>query len=127
MSRRPDSDPDLSDFKCLNCGACCRQSGYVRLLKNEPDIIAAYLSMDVRSFIDKFTILTRDRQALSLKDKENGECIFLSSKGCNIHPVKPQQCREFPWKWKFSDFNQVCQWARAKARKKTSAHPKKTD
>lgn len=45
------SYPDLSQFKCLKCSACCRQEGYVRLEKNEADAIADFLSMDVRRFI----------------------------------------------------------------------------
>jgi hypothetical protein len=48
---------DLSQFKCLGCGACCRQEGYVRLKKNEPDTIASFLNMDVYQFIETFTIL----------------------------------------------------------------------
>lgn len=104
--------PDLRDFKCIHCHACCRQTGYVRLNQVEPDQIAAYLNMDVHEFIEAFTYLTRDRQSLSLKEQENGACIFLSEDGCKIQPVKPRQCREFPIKWRFSDFETVCGWAK---------------
>ncbi|MFH2060149.1 MAG: YkgJ family cysteine cluster protein [Pseudomonadota bacterium] len=103
---------DLSEFICLGCGACCRQDGYVRLKKNEPDKIAAFLRTNVYDFIETYTILTRDRQALSLKDKKNGECIFLSSHGCRINAVKPEQCLGFPHQWKFKAFKNICAWAR---------------
>ena len=103
--------PDLIGFKCLKCGACCRQEGYVRLEKNEADIIAAFLSMDVRQFIETCTILTRDRIGLSLKEKGNGDCLFLTDDGCRINAVKPRQCLEFPVKWKFKDFEHICAWA----------------
>ena len=43
---------NLSSFKCVNCGACCRQEGYVRLGPKEPDKIALYLEMDVYSYIE---------------------------------------------------------------------------
>lgn len=107
---------DLSKFKCMGCGACCRQDGYVRLKKDEPDKIAAFLSMDVYEFIQEYTILTRDRQTLSLKDKapteqSRHECIFLSDQGCRIHAVKPAQCLDFPHKWKFKAFKDICAWA----------------
>ncbi len=88
--------PDPSCFKCLKCGACCRQEGYVRLDKNEADTIAGFLSMDVRHFIETCTILTKDRLCLSLKEQENGNCIFLTDAGCRINSVKPRQCLEFP-------------------------------
>ncbi len=102
---------DISEFKCLGCGACCRQEGYVRLEKNEPDIIAAFLHMDVLNFIETYTRVTRDRRCLALIDKANGECIFLNSKGCRINGVKPRQCREFPVSWRFRDFENICAWA----------------
>lgn len=107
---------DLSQFRCLGCGACCRQDGYVRLEKNEPDIIAAFLDMDVHQFIDTCTILTRDRQTLSLIDKKNGECLFLTPEGCRINAVKPAQCRDFPNKWTFRDFKEICAWAKKESK-----------
>ena len=106
---------DLNHFECLGCGTCCRQDGYVRLREDEPDRIAEFLGMDVYEFIETFTLLTRDRQTLSLKDKKEGpghDCIFLSSAGCRIHPVKPAQCRDFPRKWKFKTFGEICAWAK---------------
>ncbi|MFH2090977.1 MAG: YkgJ family cysteine cluster protein [Pseudomonadota bacterium] len=102
---------DLSEFKCLGCGACCRQDGYVRLKKNEPDKIAAFLNMDVYDFIETCTVLTCDRHSLALKDKKNGECLFLTPGGCAINAVKPDQCLDFPHRWKFKAFKTTCAWA----------------
>jgi uncharacterized protein len=108
---------DLSLFKCLKCGACCRQEGYVRLAKKEADIIAEFLSMDIHHFTENFTILTKDRIGLSLIEKENNDCIFLTDAGCSINSVKPRQCLEFPVKWKFKDFEAICAWAKKTAEK----------
>lgn len=110
---------NLTQFECLGCGACCRQSGYVRLGAKEPDIIAHFLNMNVRDFIETFTCLTRERNGLSIIDGPDGACIFLESNGCRINPVKPAQCRDFPVKWRFSGFDQICEWAR-----KNSSRPK---
>ncbi|MCK5836921.1 MAG: YkgJ family cysteine cluster protein [Desulfobacula sp.] len=117
------NSPDLSQFKCLKCGACCRQDGYVRLKKNEPDIIASFLKMDVYQFIETFTILTKDRQALSLIEKKDGACIFLTSQGCRINDVKPEQCLEFPFVWKFKDFQKICAWAKKELKKNNDYSP----
>jgi len=103
---------DLSQFKCQGCGSCCKQNGYVRLTKNEPEIISRYLNLDIYQFNERYTILTKDRQTLSLIEKENGECIFLTTQGCQIQSVKPKQCLEFPFKWKFKDFKNICGWAK---------------
>jgi len=107
---------DLSQFKCLKCGECCRQKGYVRLKKNEPDIIASFLNMDVYQFIETFTRLTKDRQSLSLIEKKTGECIFLTPGGCGINDIKPSQCLEFPFEWKFKAFEKICAWAKKQGR-----------
>lgn len=112
------STPDLSQFKCLKCGACCRQTGYVRLEKAEVDTIADFLTMDIHDFTEAFTILTKDRLCLSLTEKENGDCIFLTDTGCRINSVKPRQCLEFPLKWKFKDFEHICTWAKKASEKK---------
>jgi hypothetical protein len=102
---------DLSHFKCLKCGACCRQKGYVRLEKSDPDRIADFLGMDVFQFIEIYTILTKDRQTLSLKEEADGACIFLTADGCRINAVKPSQCLDFPLKWKFTEMDAICAWA----------------
>ncbi len=109
---------DLENFDCIQCQACCRETGYVRLKKEEPKVIADFLGMDVNEFIETLTRLTRDRQGLALVDQTGGACIFLTPKGCRINPVKPIQCRDFPHKWKFSEFEQICGWAKKNIGKK---------
>jgi Fe-S-cluster containining protein len=104
---------DLSTFECIQCHACCRQPGYVRLRPAEPDVMADFLEMDVHEFIETFTILTEDRTGLSLIEQPDRACIFLTDTGCRIHPVKPAQCRDFPLLWRFSGFDRICGWARS--------------
>ena len=103
---------DLSNFYCVQCHACCREQGYVRLKENEPDVISSFLGLDVHKFIAQYTVLTKDRTGLSLIEKKNGSCIFLTDTGCKINSVKPLQCREFPHGWKFSGFETICGWAK---------------
>jgi Fe-S-cluster containining protein len=59
-------------------------------------------------FIQEFTRLRADRRGLALKDKANGECIFLDGNDCAVQPVKPKQCREFPNLWNFPGFEKIC-------------------
>ena len=49
-----------------------------------------------------------ERASLALEDKPNGHCFFLEGNDCAINPVKPQQCRDFPNKWNFPGWRQVC-------------------
>ncbi|HEV8050891.1 MAG TPA: YkgJ family cysteine cluster protein, partial [Parachlamydiaceae bacterium] len=33
----------------------------------------------------------------ALVEKKNYDCIFLKDKKCSVYPVRPTQCRTFPW------------------------------
>ena len=111
---------DLKEFQCIRCHACCRQEGYVRLRPGEAESIARFLGVSVPSFTKEYTVLTKDRQALSLIEKESGECIFLDEEGCRINAVKPGQCRDFPLKWQFKEFQTICGWAKKRLQKRYS-------
>ena len=100
----------IDNFKCTQCGTCCRWPGYVRLTGKEVDAIAEFIDMDVNKFIDTYTYLTHDRHNLSLIEAEGGSCIFLTDEGCAINEVKPQQCIDFPFKWNFKGWENKCGW-----------------
>ncbi len=34
---------------------------------------------------------------LSLKEKDNYDCIFLGKEGCKIYKARPKQCRTYPF------------------------------
>ncbi len=97
-------------YECTRCGTCCRWPGYVRVTADEVDTIAAFLGLDVYEFLDRYTTLTPDRQGLTLVEREDGPCVFLTEDNlCRINPVKPTQCRNFPHLWSFPGFEKLCQ------------------
>jgi Fe-S-cluster containining protein len=100
-------------YECDRCTACCRWPGQVRLEEGEITRMAAHVGLPEFEFIQIYTRLAEDRRGLALADKENGECIFLRGADCQVNPVKPQQCRNFPNLWNFPGFQEVC---RAKAK-----------
>ena len=64
-------------------------------------------------FFDLHTRLTPDRRHLSLIEKDDGSCEYLSVAGdgvacCGIESVKPVQCRDFPERWNFPDWQKLC-------------------
>ena len=98
-------------FVCRRCGNCCRWSGCVKLLPSEGEKIAAYLGIPEAEFFDTLTRLSPDRQCLSLTENGDGSCIFLENSApaaCRIDPVKPAQCRDFPQKWNFPGWENLC-------------------
>lgn len=70
--------------------------------------LAQFKGLGEFDFIQLYTRLRPDRRGLALQDKSNGECIFLEHGACAVQPVKPQQCRDFPHRWNFPGFEQVC-------------------
>jgi Fe-S-cluster containining protein len=70
--------------------------------------IASFLDMTEAGFISRYTRLRANRQGLSLLEQEDDSCIFLDGNNCRINEVKPQQCRDFPNKWNFPGWRQVC-------------------
>ena len=109
MSDFSPSSPTLGHYQCQRCGACCRWPGNVRLLEGEVESIAGFLGLSPSDFIETYTRIHTQRDGLSLIEKANDECIFLEAGGCVINPVKPQQCLDFPNKWNFPGWQEICQ------------------
>ncbi|MBQ9502988.1 MAG: YkgJ family cysteine cluster protein [Lentisphaeria bacterium] len=101
----------MTAFSCRRCGACCRWPGCVKVTGEEADRIASFLGISPPEFIDRFTRLSPDRLHLSLLEKDDGACQWLSDAvpaACLIEPVKPRQCRDFPSKWNFPGWQKLC-------------------
>ncbi len=83
-------------FECQpGCTECCRQPGFVYLTERDLLRAAAFLGMTAEAFERKYVY--RTRRLLRLRTPREGRCHFLREDGCSIHPVKPAQCRIFPF------------------------------
>ncbi len=96
-------------YQCQRCANCCKWPGDVVLWDDEITRIAEFLKLPRNEFIDRFTRLRANRTGLSLIEKQNGECIFLEGINCQINPVKPEQCKDFPNKWNFPGWRDRCE------------------
>jgi Fe-S-cluster containining protein len=81
----------------------------VKLSETEITRLAAHLGLDEPEFIARFTRLDAYRRGLALTDQANGACVFLDGNDCQVNPVKPQQCRDFPNLWNFPGSENHCQ------------------
>ena len=95
-------------YECQRCTACCRWPGNVRVSDEEIASLAKFKGLSEFDFIQKYTRLHTDKRGLSLIEKPNHECIFLDGINCTVQPVKPQQCKDFPNKWNFPGWRDVC-------------------
>lgn len=97
-------------YQCQRCGNCCKWPGRVRITAEDLDKIALYLKSTPEEISEKFTDLDPSRKFLILKNKKNGECIFLEgSNTCLVQRAKPLQCTGFPNQWNFPGWREVCE------------------
>ena len=87
---------------CETClGNCCTgESGYIWVTREESKAIAEYLNLSHEAFINDYLLKIRYRFTLKeLPYKEGFRCLFFDTtkKQCSIYPVRPHQCRTFPF------------------------------
>jgi uncharacterized protein len=94
------SDPWYADglrFRCTRCGHCCTgEPGFVWVGDSDLAAIAEFRGDPIDEVRGLFT--KRLPRGLSLREKDNGDCVFYDRKeGCTIYPVRPPQCRTWPF------------------------------
>ncbi len=94
------SEPWFEDglrFRCTRCGNCCTGTpGYVWVNDAELAAIADFRGELVEEVTGLHTRLAK--QGRTLREKDNGDCVFYDrERGCTIYPVRPRQCRTWPF------------------------------
>ncbi len=90
------------NFECQGCGACCSgpNEGYIWVTRPEIEIIANFLKMPVSELRRKYLRRVGFRSSI-LEEPNTKDCIFLQQAGstrkCAIYPVRPGQCRNWPF------------------------------
>ena len=88
---------------CEACGGhCCTgESGYIWAKYDEVEKIADFVNLSVEDFATMY--LRKVKHRYSLREKklahDNYACVFFdeSKQRCSIYPVRPRQCRTFPF------------------------------
>jgi len=108
-------------FECAHCGRCCSGpgEGYVWVTPNEVRDIAHCLGVSLEEMSARYVRDVDGRQSLTEQNPSN-DCIFLlrasgdATKTCEIYPVRPVQCRSWPF-WG-SNLRDPASWALAALR-----------
>jgi len=96
-------------FECRRCGACCTgDPGIVRISGPEIRILADFLKIPVSDLTRKH--LRPITSGFSISEEADGACRFYDQ-GCQIYPVRPLQCRTYPF-W-LSHMRSQRQWENA--------------
>ncbi len=89
---------------CFACGGhCCTgESGYIWVKYKEIEAISNFLDLPIEDFAIMYLKKIKHRYSLIEKIREvegDHACIFFDDeiKGCSIYPVRPLQCRTFPF------------------------------
>lgn len=94
-------DYAFNPVKCAECGGkcCIGESGYVFLTKDEMAQIADFLGLDFGAFTKRFVRQIGQQYSLIEKPHKSGlACVFFDDeKRCTIYPVRPAQCKKFPF------------------------------
>jgi Fe-S-cluster containining protein len=89
-------------FECIQCGNCCSgpTEGYIWVAGPEIRLIAQFLNITTRELKKKFLRKIGFRRTI-IEQADTRDCIFLSKtkrgKTCLIYPVRPSQCRSWPF------------------------------
>ncbi len=111
-----EADPWYKDglrFRCTKCGHCCTgEPGFVWVEEADLGAIAEFRGETLEEVTGLHTKKTP--RGRSLREKANGDCVFYNrQQGCTIYPVRPTQCRTWPF-WESNvttpeDWQQTCE------------------
>lgn len=112
----PVVDPWYKDglsFTCTQCGNCCTGGpGYVWISDTEIDRLAEHLALPREQVLREHCRKIGNKISLKEHETEGGlyDCVFLTTavktlpdgstrttRGCSIYPVRPLQCRTWPF------------------------------
>jgi len=78
-------------YTCRGCSRCCPHK-YIQVNPYEVAQLARFLGLSTTRFLAGYT----ERDGAILKRDDADACIFLSEKGCRVHPARPLVCRLYP-------------------------------
>jgi uncharacterized protein len=93
-------------FQCQQCGGCCTGApGTIYVTRVEIVALAAHRQLTVEDFTRHYLYPFKD--SFSIGEHADGRCLFFDN-GCTIYPIRPGQCRTFPF-W-FSNLRSESRW-----------------
>lgn len=90
---------DGKEFKCTQCGDCCKWDGFVILTEEDIDRLRHREHLSLDQFKDDFVKEKNLKGTIVeiLKSKKGTtECIYLKDNKCSVYEIKPKQCSEYP-------------------------------
>ena len=89
-------------FECVQCGRCCSGpgEGYIWVTRPELEMIADFLKISQPQLREDYLRRVGLRTTI-IEHQTTRDCIFLQEvagqRKCTIYPVRPSQCRSWPF------------------------------
>lgn len=83
-----------SGFSCRQCGACCRGDKGILVSPEEAEKLAIFLGLSLEALHRRHLVTSPLGPQVATR---NGACVFLADNLCQVHPVKPRICRQWPF------------------------------
>lgn len=80
-------------YRCNACSRCCHHK-IIQVSPYEIVRLARGLGLTTTEFIARHT--TEGGTVLRRRAEDDGACVFLSPRGCGVHPDRPLVCRIYP-------------------------------
>ena len=86
----------IKAFECLTCGECCYGEGGIVVGEEEVKRISDFLEITPDMFVSQSCEERHGR--LYIRTGQDGFCLYYDmEKSCQIHPVKPGRCSQWPF------------------------------
>src|SRR5262245_22789218 len=79
-------------YVCRRCSRCCSD----KQIQINPYEVARLARAKGQSTSEFRAAWTEDGQGTVLREKEDGTCVFLGPRGCEVHRDRPLVCRLYP-------------------------------
>ncbi len=97
MKRKKRDSADGIRFECkAGCTDCCKIPGLVFVHKDEIPGMAGFFGVTAEEF-EKTRLAPYFGDIFRFSFPQEEPCIYLTDEGCSIYPVRPIQCRTFPF------------------------------
>jgi Fe-S-cluster containining protein len=89
-------------FECQQCGRCCSgpNQGYIWVTRPEIKLIADFLKVEPKQLRQTYLRRVGFRTTI-IEQPTTRDCVFLreidGQKRCVVYPVRPSQCRAWPF------------------------------
>lgn len=105
-------------FACMRCRYCCSsEPGFVFLTFNDIQRLCRYTHLEPKNFLHLYCrkVPQGSISYISLAEKENNDCVFLTDSGCSVYDARPLQCAAYPFwpsiladRWSWMEEQRYC-------------------